>query len=868
MPPLPIAGCTKAEKIAAYQNRFKWKIKNRKQDKLSVDNQKAVEAFEPMWRAGMAAGCPVDQLENLTKSCWMGQPKQLEMSAAARKCDHRCQSCSELYRQGKDVPKRCRDCGPMAIGVGGARGGGKSAWLAAQVWLDDCQRFPGLKFLYLRKSAKALREQIRDLLRKTCLPGSYNYREQVGEVHFPNGSFVIIGHFKDESEIDNYLGQEYDGMAIEELTTLTWDKFDNLTSCLRTSKPNWRPRLYAAWNWGGIGHHWVKALFYQPWLNKDEVETRYILATVHDNRFNNPEYINKLKSYQGWKYKSWYEGNPDFQAGQFFTNWSPEIHVFPNESVKFDREKITRWFGSMDYGFTHPNCFHLHGEDDEGNIFTLGECHHMETLIQDHAENFKDLLRINHLVIEDLEFVAAGHDCFKVDKDGSTVATEYVTCGIMLIRVQIDRVNAWSQMQERLGDASRGIRPTWFIHKSCHNLIVQIPVAQSDPKKPGDILKMNADAETGEGGDDALDCVSGDTMVITEHEDKKISDLTYGDMVLTSCGLRRVLKCSTRLAAINKIILTNGIELKATNNHPVWSNGEWITVDSLRNGDTVSICQKQSRSKESNSGVIQNRTGRICGTIIGREETTEKEELVRFIRKCGGRFTDQFQKAITSIIGMATHFTMKIQTLNVFPQRSILRVIQNWSPAECCGTWNPYARLQMNGTEVRREENSQEKTLNHPSENHFLKRNWNAIFAEVDIRSSLQTIRPGSAPQDAKRQTNENKEGIWKKETAKSVAQRSRLINPESPELARAYVVAVFKAGIEPVFNLTVEEVPEYFANGVLVHNCGRNGLVMAFSTLLANAKPIQMGNYKSLTGGGADQEIDTGEVLIEQEID
>ena len=465
----------------------------------------AEQAFAEYTYLGALAGCPVDQMRNFFNAGWIGQSKQLEMAAAARMCDHRCPSCSELYKAHKDLPLHCRDCGPTAVGVGGARGGGKSAWEAAQVWLDDCQRFPGLKFLYLRKSAKALREQIRDLLRKTCPKDSYNYKEQAGEIHFPNGSFVIIGHFKDESEIDNYLGQEYDGMAIEELTTLSFEKFDNLTSCLRTSKPGWRPRLYAAWNWGGIGHHWVKAMFYDPWKSKNEIETRYILATVHDNHHNNPEYINKLKGYTGWKYQSWYEGDPNFQAGAFFSNWNPQINVYPNESIQFPINKIVRWFASMDYGFSHPNAFFLHGEDEDGNIFTTDEYCAAQTLIQDHAANFGDVLRLKNLEMSDLEFIAAGRDCFKVDKDGSTVATEYSKAGVFLTPTQIDRVNAWSQMQERLGDISRGIRPTWFIHKSCYNLISQIPVAQNDPKKPGDIIKMNADPETGEGGDDALE---------------------------------------------------------------------------------------------------------------------------------------------------------------------------------------------------------------------------------------------------------------------------------------------------------------------------------------------------------------------------
>jgi phage terminase large subunit len=48
------------------------------------------------------------------------------LGAAARLCD-----------------KEAKPDGPTAIGYGGARGGGKSHWLLAQMGADDCQRVPG-----------------------------------------------------------------------------------------------------------------------------------------------------------------------------------------------------------------------------------------------------------------------------------------------------------------------------------------------------------------------------------------------------------------------------------------------------------------------------------------------------------------------------------------------------------------------------------------------------------------------------------------------------------------------------------------------------------------------------------------------------
>ena len=454
--------------------------------------------------AARDAGCPADQAVNFLKANVWLQPKQLEMSAAARACDRRCPACTEKFRTGQELPTDCVECGPTAVGVGGARGGAKSHWMFSQICADDCQRYPGLKFLYLRKSVTAAREQIRGLLLSVCRNIKHNYREQAGTIEFPNGSYIVVKHFKDEKDIENFLGQEYDGIAIEELTTLTFDKWKNLMTCLRTSKPDWRPRFYGAWNWGGVGHFWVMKVFYEPWENGIERTTRYILALVTDNKYNNPEYINTLKSLTGWKYKSWFLGDPHFQAGQFFTNWNEAWHVYPNKNINPLQSEAVEWFASYDYGFAHPACFLLHYKDKLGNAYTVDESHQKESVIEEQAEDYKAMLRRNGLEPSDIASIAAGKDCFSRKQDGRTIAMDFEDAGIQLTPVEIDRVNAWAVMQQRLGDVEKNINPTWYIHRRCTNLIAQIPMAQNHETRIGDIAKMNAD-ENGEGGDDALE---------------------------------------------------------------------------------------------------------------------------------------------------------------------------------------------------------------------------------------------------------------------------------------------------------------------------------------------------------------------------
>jgi hypothetical protein len=126
--------------------------------------------------------------------------------------------------------------------------------------------------------------------------------------------------------------------------------------------------------------------------------------------------------------------------------------------------------------------------------------------ISDHTSSIFAILRPRNLKPSDLEFIAAGRDCFSAKEDGTTISDTYSENGIQLVEAEIDRINGWAKMLARLGDPDKGIRPTMFIHERCKELIGQIPLAQHHEKKPEDIEKMDASAEDDSGGDDALDC--------------------------------------------------------------------------------------------------------------------------------------------------------------------------------------------------------------------------------------------------------------------------------------------------------------------------------------------------------------------------
>ncbi len=444
--------------------------------------QQQQRAAEEYIRAARAAGCPADQIENFLRGGVVLQQRQLEASAAARLCD---------------LPG-----GPTKVGFGGARGGGKSHWMLAQMVADDCQRRPGLKCLMLRKVGKALKENFEDLLRKALAGVPYRYIPTRSLLEMENGSQVILGHFQRESDIDAYLGLEYDVIGVEEATTLSSSKHRAIETCNRTSKLGWRPRMYDTTNPGNLGHAWFKALYIMPHRAGRETTTRFIPSTVDDNAFINADYERVLSSLTGWQLRAWRYGDWDIAAGQFFTNFRADLHVIAPRALA----RNWRFWCALDYGFTHYTVVYLFAKDSDGNVFVVDEHAERQWLPQRHVPAIRAMLARHGLTLARLSKFVAGADVFAVKGDGQTIAEKYKELGITLESANDDRVNGAGEVLIRLGDvgAPKPIPPRVFLFDTCPRLAQCLPSLQHDPHRPEDVLKVDCD-EDGNGGDDFYD---------------------------------------------------------------------------------------------------------------------------------------------------------------------------------------------------------------------------------------------------------------------------------------------------------------------------------------------------------------------------
>ena len=435
-------------------------------------------------RKAKSLGVPKGQLVNFLGGGYVPQEKQLGFHAACRACDE---------------PE-----GPTEIGFGGARGPGKSHALVGQMALDDCQRVDDLKCLLLRKVGKAVRESFEDLRGKLLWNVPHNYNRAEGILSFPNGSRIILGHFHNESDIDSYLGLEYDVIGVEEATTLSVAKYKAIRTCNRTSK-DWRPRIYSTTNPGGVGHYWYKARFVAPYRAKSQANTRFIPSTVYDNAFVNKEYVKTLEDLKGWRREAWLNGSWDIMAGQYFTNIDPDVHFIPSLGVP--SYWPYKWLG-MDYGWTHPTAIVLLAMDNSGNIYAVDEYREAKLPVARHIANIDAMLARWGLTRENLWTVAGGGDMWQPDKDGTTVAADY-EAALPLERANMARIDGAMALLGRF-DSN-----TIFIYDTCQKLVETLLTLEHDPHRPEDVLKVDVD-ENGDGGDDLYDALRYGVMTMEE----------------------------------------------------------------------------------------------------------------------------------------------------------------------------------------------------------------------------------------------------------------------------------------------------------------------------------------------------------------
>jgi len=437
--------------------------------------------MERMIQTAYNAGSPKDQVEVFTKAGYIPFPWQWEFHAGAREAD--------------------KENGPVDLGLGGARGPGKSHAVLSQVGIDDCQRVPRLKALFLRQTGMAAKESFEDLIDK-ALRGRIEYEYASNTLRFKNGSKILLGGFRDERDLDKYIGIEYDIIIIEELNQLSEERVLKLKGSLRTSKPNWRPRMYTSFNPGGKGHGWVKQKYILPHREALESTTRFYPSTYRSNPFLNNEYVQYLEGLQGDLGKAWRDGEWDLFAGQYFTEWNHNIHTCSPFQIPDDWKK----FCALDYGYTAPSSLGWYAVAPDGTLYRYKEFYGSgqtgSKLGERFVENTNPTEKIQYIVADPAFWAKRGEDdnalsgaekfelrvkelLKSIDKNPYNP----VVVPPALIKANNDRINGWLEVHEWLKpiEIDGKITARFQVFNTCTEFLRTFPSLIHDERNPEDV---------------------------------------------------------------------------------------------------------------------------------------------------------------------------------------------------------------------------------------------------------------------------------------------------------------------------------------------------------------------------------------------
>ena len=309
-----------------------------------------------------------------------------------------------------------------------------------------------------------------------------------------------------------------------------------------------------------------------------------------------------------------------------------------------------------------------------------------------------------------------------------------------------------------------------------------------------------------------------------------IEDITTDFEVMTRKGWRRVLwgGQTGTTDRVFQLRTTNDRVLLATGNHPVWTaNRGFNRIDSITDGDTVQTWpfQKQSNLGALSFAGIPRVASRRTGTIIAHIRDISAAACSISIRKFGKCITvAPYQPGMLSIIATAIRSTMPWITSKL----SLKGLI--WSNTALAATGAPTDRnssLCSTGLDRR-----QSAGTRRPQDSSGIGSTANAYSPtglESIVRASTAAKRCEVSIDSANFAATYVKDAIG--ELSRTNIRVLFVSNAPSPSpssgansaVQTAHVSSVLEIALErpvAVFNLKVEDEPEFYANGILVHNC------------------------------------------------
>lgn len=457
---------------------------------------------------------------------------------------------------------------------GGATRGGKShfARVALVVW---CLAIPMLQCVLIRKKYQDIldnhvygRNGFIDLLGPLIELKQATVTQN--GVTFANGSRITFKHCQDERQFESAQGITTHVLFIDEATQLSerligffraWCTMpEEMKAELPEDFRGMFPRIIYTANPIGpsvpyFKRKFVKARPVEAIEVVDGFPRQYIPARVEDNPSENEE---ETRGRVGGMYdaslaRALLEGDWDAPIGEFFPEWSEDLHVVP------DFIPPSHWyrFRSFDWGTADPFAVYWWAVSDGEPFYEAGEkfwfprgalvayrewygCdeEHRDRGLRLRNEDIAYGIRARSRAFEEEDLVTLTDSLPFQDRGGVTIAHTFRECGIPLMLGDTTRIAGWSQLRSRLkgkliDSNDKTLTPMLYFVESCRAARDYIPAL---PRHPSEGKSQDA-AEHGE-STHACDAIRLACMAHTRIKDEQpgqfdtrnlVNSITFND---------------------------------------------------------------------------------------------------------------------------------------------------------------------------------------------------------------------------------------------------------------------------------------------------------------------------------------------------
>lgn len=393
------------------------------------------------------------------------------------------------------------------VAYGGARGGGKS-WAVRQKAKLLALYYPGIRILIMRRTFPELKENHILPLQKD-LSGLAVYRETDKVFLFSGGSRIKFGYCDTEKDVNQYQGQEFDVIFMDEATHFTELQFLALTACVRGVN-RFPKRMYLTCNPGGVGHAWVKRLFVDRRFKAGENPEDYVFirASVYDNKAvmqDGGAYVRMLKNLPEELRRAWLDGEWDVFAGQVFREWRNDPghyldHRWTHVIAPFSIPDTWPRYRTLDWGYSRPFSVGYTAMSPEGKLIRYHEIYGTEKDAQGFTTTPNEGLRlapdeVAERILHYEQEHEKGHRLLGIadpsifdESRGSDgcVANIFARKGIYFERGDNKRIPGKMQIHNRLMFDKNGT-PGFQVFSTCRDFLRTVPALVYSSTAPEDV---------------------------------------------------------------------------------------------------------------------------------------------------------------------------------------------------------------------------------------------------------------------------------------------------------------------------------------------------------------------------------------------